>query len=75
MKYVRQRVKTLFEKIKEKFLSDKHLINRWKYEAFQGKKINIKELQRRAARAVNEMFQERDSIKTAMASTTDPIHR
>ena len=75
MKYVRQRVKTLFEKIKEAFLSNKHLINKWKYEAFQGKKINIKELQRRAARAVNEMFQERNSIKTAMASTTDPIHR
>ena len=75
LKYVRQRIKSMFEKIKEAFYKNRNLIEKWKQDNFQNKTISIKELQRVASRAVNEMFQEKTAIENAMTVAQNPIHR
>ncbi len=83
-KYVRQRVKTMFEKIREFFTSKETLIKRWRAEKFQNKDISVRELQRRASRAVNEMFKKERSflqiekeqeIEKGLKQTSNPTHR
>lgn len=65
LNYTRQRVRSFFDRMREFFTSKQDLIDRWKQQEYQNKKISLKKLQREVSQSVNEMFQRKDNIKKA----------